>query len=146
MTVKLEAQTGWVNPYVIHCGRCHSELAQILDQRGWDYRSDAPSHVNIELFEKVKFPAGPKRDLSICIQPGYAWNKNEDGVTVYSLIRRARESLRSELRPAGYRRGNRGRDQAWLVVARLPAQVECRCDRLNWLRANLFDRLPVPAT
>ena len=139
MSIKLEARKGVINPRVIRCGRCHCELAEILDLRGWDFHSEPPPHVNIKLFNKTKFPAGPPRDvMMICIPPGYVWSRNEDGVMVYSLMKRARESLRSGLRPVGYRAGNRGPDQAWVVVARLPAQIECPCESRNWLRSELI--------
>jgi hypothetical protein len=131
-----------INPRVINCGRCGNALGEILDLRGWDFHSEPPPHVNINLFNKVKFPAGPKRDVMICIQPGYVRSMNEDRVMVYSLIKRARDSLRSGLRPAGYRRGNRGRDQAWFPIERLPALIECPCESRNWLRAELFTRIP----
>ena len=143
MSIKLKAVNGQINPSVINCGRCGCALAEILDLRGWDYHSDPPAHVNMELFAKIKSPAGPKRDVVIYVPPVYVRSMNEDGVMVYSLIKRARDSLRSGLRPAGYRRGNRGRDQAWIAVTRLPALIECSCESRNWLRAELFTRILV---
>ncbi len=142
MTVKLEARNGLVDQRIIHCGRCGEDLAEILDLRGWgNYASDpAPAHVNLDLFNKVKFRAGPHPALFACIPPGYVWKRNTDGRMEYSLTKRAKDSSRAGRRPT-YRRGNRGAAQAWLMVEKLPALVECRCDRFNWLRAELLTRV-----
>ncbi len=143
MSGKLEARNGQIDPHVIHCGRCGRELGEILDLRGWDLRSDPPAHVNLRLFDKVSFRAGPLPALVICIPPGYVRKMNADGIMEYSLIKRALKSLRSGLWPAAYRRGNMGSKQGWLMIEKLPAKVQCPCPSSNWLRAKLFALLPL---